>query len=226
MCGRYSLAIPGDVVARHFRLEAVPGLAPRFNIAPGQEAPIVVAAPGRRLASARWGLVPRWAASPASGPRPINARAESAAAKPTFADSFRRRRCLVPADGFYEWQELGARRQPFYYQLRAGGLMAFAGLWDRWRGAAENLISFTILTISANELVGKVHDRMPVILPPALYASWLDAGAEPPALSAFPAAGMNSWAVSTFVSHPANDSPRCVEPVEDRPPEQLSWLTD
>jgi len=148
MCGRYTLTTPGETVAELVELDEAPRLAPRYNIAPTQESAVVRLAAGRRsLLSLRWGLVPYWAAEPGIGNRMINARSETAAEKPAFRSSMRRRRCLVPADGFFEWRRTAAGKQPYLIRLAGGGPFTFAGLWDRWvPHDGEPIESFTILT--------------------------------------------------------------------------------
>jgi putative SOS response-associated peptidase YedK len=221
VCGRYVVTTPGEVLAELFELDEKPHLVPRWNVAPTQEVAIVRARPegGRELAMARWGLVPFWAKDRAIGNRLINARAESLAEKPAYRDSFKKRRCLVVADGFYEWQKVDGRKQPWLLRLRDGGPFGFAGLWSLWRDKAsgEELESCTIVTTSPNELAAPIHDRMPVILPRERHAEWLDPAAEPSSLAAllepFPAAEMEAYPVSTWVNAPQHDDPRCIEPL-------------
>ncbi|HEX4953865.1 MAG TPA: SOS response-associated peptidase [Thermoanaerobaculia bacterium] len=221
MCGRYTLATPGDVIAQQFELAATPSLAPRYNVAPTQEVPAVRAAKGggRELAMMKWGLVPRWAEDPSIGNRLINARSETAAEKPSFRSAFKRQRCLVLADGFYEWQKAaGGVKQPFHIRLAGGGPFAFAGLWEHWQKEGQTVESCTLLTTGPNPLMAPIHDRMPVILDPTEYDLWLDPGQSDRArlealLDPFPAERMEAWPVSRFVNSPTNDSPRCIEPV-------------
>jgi putative SOS response-associated peptidase YedK len=220
VCGRYTLSTPADLVAELFELDAAPELTPRYNIAPSQEAAVVrKGADGRRLDFLRWGLIPFWAKDAAIGYRTINARSETAATKPAFRAAFRRRRCLVVADGFYEWAKRGEAKQPYHFRMAGGEPMAFAGLWESWNDPDGGpLESFTILTTEANALVARAHPRMPVILPPGSYRSWLsDAVTEPeavqPLLVPYPAGEMVGFAVDTRVNSPHNDSPECVEPV-------------
>lgn len=221
MCGRYTLATPGDELAEVFGLEESVELSPRFNIAPSQEAPVVRStAPGRRrLARCRWGLVPHWADDPAAGPRSINARSETVAGKPAFRDSFRHRRCLVVGDGFYEWKGVDGHKQPYYFSLPSGDVFAMAGVWDRWSRREAPVESFAILTTAANREVAAVHDRMPLILPAESWSVWLDCeGAvvdDVRSLLTPPADGLlASRPVSTYVNSPANDDARCVERVD------------
>ena len=222
MCGRYTLSTPGAAVAELLELDSAPRLAPRYNIAPTQESAVVRLADGRRsLAGLRWGLVPYWAADPSIGSRMINARSETVAEKPAFRSSLRRRRCLVPADGFYEWRRTPAGKQPYLIRLCGGGPFAFAGLWERWvPHDGEPIESFTILTTRPNELIATLHDRMPVILPARHHGLWLDPAESAPerltsVLRPFPAEEMEAFPVSTLVNAPANDVPECVAPLPD-----------
>lgn len=221
MCGRFTLKTPAPVLLGLFDLPDAAALPPRYNIAPTQ--PVVVvrnapAHPGRELVQMRWGLIPSWADDPAIGNRLINARSETAANKPAFRSAFRQRRCLVPADGFYEWQKVGRKKQPFYFHLRDGGPFAFAGLWEHWQKDADQAIeSCTLLTTDANDLVRPLHDRMPVILAPEDYERWLDPGTAIPQLEAllrpYPGDAMTAYPVSVQVNNPRNEGPACVERV-------------
>jgi putative SOS response-associated peptidase YedK len=235
MCGRYSLTKEPLAVLDELGRDGVPlateagsaaAFAPRYNIAPTQPVPVVrVRRPGEppALVELRWGLVPWWAKDLSIGGRLINARAEKAAESSAFRDGFARRRCLVLADGFYEWRRAGRQKLPHYLRLRSGRAFAFAGLWARWRDpgnrAAEPIESCTILTGAPNELVAPLHDRMPIILPPQSYRPWLDptladrAALEAIVLRPFPAAEMESWAVSAYVNHADHEGPECVAPV-------------
>jgi len=222
MCGRYTLTTPGEIIAEIFDLSEPPELAARYNVAPTQEvAAVRVDEPGseRRFVRLRWGLVPHWADDPAIGNRMINARSESVAEKPAFRTSFKKKRCLVLADGFYEWQKVaGGKKQPWYFRLAGGDPFAFAGLWASWgKGEGEPIESCTLLTTDANELVRKVHHRMPVILDPADYDLWLDPEVGDrerlePVLGAFDPAKMIAFPVSTRVNSPAHDDPSVIEP--------------
>jgi len=220
MCGRYTLSTPGEMVAALLELETTPGLVPHYNIAPTQESAVVRLAGDRRsLLNLRWGLVPYWAAEPGIGNRLINARSETAAEKPAFRSSLRRRRCLVPADAFYEWRRTPTGKQPYLIGLATGGPFAFAGLWDRWvPHEGEAIESFTILTTRPNELTATIHDRMPVILPPRHHQLWLDPEEQRPALiepvlRPFPSSEMTAFPVSAAVNKPANDTPECIVPL-------------
>jgi putative SOS response-associated peptidase YedK len=204
MCGRFSLRTSGKAVADFFGLPEIPTLPARFNIAPTQPVPAVRVGPeheGRGLALLRWGLIPAWAADLIIGNRMINARAETAATKPTFRKAFRQRRCLIVADGFYEWKKFNGRKQPYYIRLQDGQPFAFAGLWERWNRGDSPIDSCTILTTDANELVGSIHDRMPVILDPGDYDLWLDPDVQDPKrleplLVPYTSEAMAAWPVS------------------------------
>jgi putative SOS response-associated peptidase YedK len=177
MCGRFFLIASAAEIRRKFTLDRVPDLMPRFNIAPTQSALIIVgAAKSRSAHMARWGLVPSWSRDLSLAARMFNALAEEIEDKPVFRSAFAAQRCLVPANGFYEWQTRGARKQPYKIGLRNGALCAFAGLWEKWAPeTGEPVETFTIVTTRANKLVSEVHDRMPVIVAPADYQRWLTA---------------------------------------------------
>ncbi|MFH1266247.1 MAG: SOS response-associated peptidase [Planctomycetota bacterium] len=224
MCGRFTLRAPASVVAAQFGLFEMPPFAPRFNVAPTQPVAVVRCAfdepkPRRELAWLRWGLIPSWAKDPAIGNRMINARAETAAEKPAYRAAFRQRRCLVVADGFYEWQRLGARKQPYFIRMRDDRPFAFAGLWESWQGPEQGPVeSCSLLTTEPNELLEPIHKRMPVILAADDYQQWLDPAVrkpEPlePLLRSFPAERMIAHPVSTYVNSPARDDPRCIDPI-------------
>ncbi len=228
VCGRYVLTTPGEVLAQIFDtapppeevLQEMASVVPRYNIAPTQRVPIVrrISAGPRELAFAQWGLVPHWAKDSAIGNKLINARAETAAEKPSFRDAMKRRRCLIPADGFYEWQKRGKGKQPWLLRVKGARPFAFAGLWSQWKNPEDGatLESCAILTTTPNELIATVHDRMPVILPETTWQRWLDDA--PPGTPftdlflSFPAAQMEAFPVSKRVNSPANDAPDLVEP--------------
>jgi putative SOS response-associated peptidase YedK len=220
MCGRYTLTLdPAELQDLFDLAEPAPaGLAPRFNIAPSQPVAVIANGPERKLELFRWGLIPSWAKDPKIGNQLINARSETLAEKPAFRTALKKRRCLILADGFYEWKREGQRKTPMYFQLEKGRPFAFAGLWETWTGPDQaSLRSCTIITTRANPVVEPVHDRMPVILPPAAYADWLSAGELPAVqiqayLQPYGAA-MRVSAVSPLVNNPANDSPECVRPI-------------
>jgi putative SOS response-associated peptidase YedK len=222
MCGRFTLIADGEAIAGLFQLEDVPQLAPRYNIAPSQPIAAVRVAPdsGRReLTHFSWGLIPGWAKDPSLGARMINARAETAAEKPSFRAAFKYRRCLVPADSFYEWQKLNGAKQPVRVQLKDGRPFAIAGLWERWQSPdGSEIESCTLLTTEPNELLTSVHNRMPVILPADAFDLWLDPGAQHPGevqplLRPYPADEMSFYPVSPYVNSPFNDDPLCIEPL-------------
>ena len=223
MCGRYTLSTPADLLADLMEVSSPIELATSYNIAPTQEAPIIRTAEspvsGRTLSLLRWGLVPFWAKDPAIGNRMINARAETVAEKPSFRASFRKRRCIVPADGFYEWQKTRGGKQPYFFCMKNRQPFGMAGLWDRWdKGDGPPLETFTILTTQPNELVARAHHRMPVILNRENLGLWLDPAADIETTSEslwepYPHVEMDGFPVSTFVNNPANDSPRCIEPL-------------
>ncbi len=215
MCGRYVLASPGEALAEHFRLAAVPDVAPRYNIAPTQVAPVIRAAEGggRELVAMRWGLVPGWAEDLAIGARMINARAETLATKPAFRAAYRRRRCLVPANGFYEWKPAGRRKQPYYCHLEGAPLLAMAGLWEAWRSPeGEVVTTYTIVTTDANEEMRALHDRMPLVLLPDAYDAWLTAPSPDSLLTPLSGARLVAHPVSLRVNNAANDDASLVAP--------------
>jgi len=224
MCGRYTLSTPSDLLADLMEVQETPQLSQRFNIAPTQEAPILRLAddpsPHREIVLLKWGLVPFWAKDPTIGNRMINARAETVAEKPSFRDSFKKRRCIVLTDGFYEWQKTGSGKQPYFFRLQSQQPFGMAGLWDRWeKGDGQPLETFTILTTEPNELVATAHHRMPVILNPRQIELWLDPATDSssafgPFWDPYPAADMQGFPVSTYVNNPANDTPRCIEPLK------------
>lgn len=222
MCGRFTLIAPGEAVAEHFQLTEIPKLKPRYNIAPTQPVAAVRISPNtgdRELTFFNWGLIPRWAKDPTIGSRMINARSETAAEKPSFRVAFKYRRCLVPADGFYEWQKTNGQKQPVRIQMSDGGLFAFAGLWEHWASPdGSEIESCTLLTTEPNERLRTVHNRMPVILSPKDYDLWLDPGAQHPGevqplLRPYPAEEMAYYPVSTHVNDPRNEDPLCIEPL-------------
>jgi putative SOS response-associated peptidase YedK len=220
MCGRFTLTRSAAEVAAHFGLETAPMLVARYNLAPSQEAPVVrVRRSGERVIELRrWGLVPRWARDVGVGARLINARIESLAERPAFREALRRRRCLVPADGFYEWQGPAGRRRPHHIALPEGELFAIAGLYERWLGpGGEAVDSFTLVTRPAVGAVAGLHDRMPWIVDPERYAAWLDPEASEPArlLEAPPGRGAGRLVarrVDARVNDVRNDDPACLAP--------------
>lgn len=222
MCGRFTLATHADEVAELLELTTSPDLVPRYNIAPTQSICAVTSdssSTGRVARMFHWGFVPGWAKDPSIGARMINARAETVVSKPSFRSAFRRRRCLIPADGFYEWQKPSGgtkgRKQPYYIRMIGGGAFALAGLWEHWECAdGSSIDSCTIITTQPNELVKHMHDRMPVILHRADHALWLDPEVSEPArieplLVPYSADLMEAIKVSTLVNSASNDVPEC-----------------
>lgn len=221
MCGRFVLTTPAQALAAHF--EAWDGerlvAAARYNIAPSQDVVAVRLDQGRRrLVMLRWGLVPWWAKDPAIGNRMINARAETAAGKPSFRDAMARRRCIVPASGFYEWRPAGRRKQPWYFKSPEDVPLAMAALWERWlQPDGSALESCALLVTAANATVAPVHDRMPVLLSPRDYDRWLDPNVDTaqvqPLLAPAPDEALVGYAVTTAVGDPKNDDPGNIEPL-------------
>jgi putative SOS response-associated peptidase YedK len=220
MCGRFALFSDPFSLAKRFGAETPSELHPRYNIAPTQSIPIVrEESDARRFALARWGLIPHWAKDTKIGYSTINARAETVAEKPAFRNAFRHRRCLIPADGFYEWQVIpdSKIKQPWFIVLRDREPMAFAGLCEKWRSPeGDDVESCSIIVTDANELMRPIHDRMPVILAPGDWDAWLeaetkDAGGLQGLLKPYPAEDMAAWPVSTRINNPRNDSVECVE---------------
>ncbi len=222
MCGRYTLADSEALDPSDFGLIQVPsGLSPRYNIAPTQPAPVIPNWLPREVAFFRWGLIPSWARDPTIASRLINARAETLVQKPAFREAFRRRRCLVLADGFYEWRRDRRSRVPFRFRRRDSRVFAFAGLWESWRSPeGREVRSFTIITTGANAVVAPVHDRMPVVLPREAHDPWLDPSpADPAALAHWlrpcPDNLLVAYEVSPLVNSAVRDDPACIAPVRD-----------
>jgi putative SOS response-associated peptidase YedK len=222
MCGRFTLEKSVGNLGDLFQLPQLP-LQPRYNIAPTQPIVAIRASPetgDRELALLRWGLIPAWSKDPFAGPLLINARAETAAVKPAFRTALRRRRCLVPADGFYEWQREGREKRPFHMRRQDGAPFALAGLWERWEGPDGSCIdSCALLTTEANVLMQPIHDRMPVILDPPDFDLWLDPQVQQVELlqgllRPYPVAAMVAYPVSPLVNNARNDDPQCVLPLE------------
>ncbi|MEN9260551.1 MAG: SOS response-associated peptidase [Thermostichus sp. HHBFW_bins_43] len=242
MCGRYSLAVAPDVLMQHFELSleaeeaTLAMLTPRYNIAPSQAVLAVVAPepdgdpPRRRATHFQWGLIPSWNKAPKAGL--INARSETVAEKPSFRTAFRRRRCLIPADGFYEWamamppsssgQDMGKQsKQPYWFHLREQPVFAFAGIWERWQSPeGTELETCAILNTTANRLMQPLHERMPVILAEPAYDRWLDPQVQDPnlllpLLRPYPSEAMEAYPVSTHVNNPRHEDPACRDPIGD-----------
>ena len=214
MCGRYNLISNLTVLGERFRFDANQlALESAYNIAPTQNVLTVIGGESRSAGFMRWGLIPWWAEKPSIGSRMINARAETVADKPSFRDSFRRRRCLVLADGFYEWQRTGSGKRPMRVAMRSGEPFAFAGIWSMWKDPEDNSIpTCAIITTSANELLKPIHHRMPVILPRNMEGFWLDRSIQDTTelrsvLTPYPDDAMEAYEVSTLVNSVANDGP-------------------
>ena len=220
MCGRYSQTKPIKTLKEHFQaIAAEMDYNQRYNIAPSQSVPIVIAGEQEReIHTMRWGLIPSWAKDSALGNKLINARAETVHEKPSFKSSLKQRRCLVPTDGFYEWQVRDQGKVPQYIRLRTGGLFAFAGLWSEWDSGKEILQTFTIITTSANRDLESVHHRMPVILMPQDYENWL-APASKEFHNLMKPLGeglLDHYEISKTVNSPKNDSEECIRPLFPR----------
>jgi putative SOS response-associated peptidase YedK len=224
MCGRYRLSRRKQVLEEYFvTASGDDDWSPRYNIAPTQPVPVIrqnPREPVRELSLMRWGLIPSWAKDSSVAVSMINARSETAATKPAFRDALKSRRCLIPADGFYEWQKNGKAKQPYCFEVNEGELFAFAGIWDRWKNPNGNWMkTCSILTTTPNAVTSAVHDRMPVILDPDGYDLWLDPGMRDVAtaselLRPFDARLMRSCPVSTRINNVANDDETCSAPVE------------
>jgi putative SOS response-associated peptidase YedK len=223
MCGRYAFFSPAEAVKRIFALDEVPELEPRYNISPTQSVPAVRAGEegARAFAMLHWGLVPKWAKERAIGNRMINARSESIAEKPSFRDAFRKRRCLVIADGWYEWQVTPDGKRPWFIHMKDARPFAFAGLWERWKNPADGALleSCTIVTTDASQSIKKIHERMPVVLEEADRDRWLDtAFSETDKLSEllrpYEPKALEAWPVSRQVNAPKNQGPELIAPAE------------
>ncbi len=222
MCGRFSQSKSSEAIAQAFEVANVPFLTPRYNIAPTQLVATVLQKDDtkRQFQMLHWGLIPSWAKDPKIGARMINARAETVAEKPAFRAAFRQRRCLVLADGFYEWQQQEKQKHPFYFRMSDDYPFAFAGLWEHWEGQDGKVIeSCTILTTEANKLVCPIHDRMPVILAPQDYDLWLAPKVQKSELlqhllCPYPVEDMTVYPVGMQVNNPSNDHLECTRNVE------------
>ena len=219
MCGRYAFFSPAEAVRRTFALADVPSLEPRYNIAPTQPVPAVRMGEegARAFAVLHWGLVPKWAKERAIGNRMINARAETLAEKPAFRDAFRKRRCLVLADGWYEWQVAPGGKQPWFIRMKDARPFAFAGLWERWKDPADGstLESCAIVTTDASASIRKIHERMPVVLAEADWDRWLDTaysdtGTLAELLHPFDPQSLEAWPVSREVNAPKNQGAQLI----------------
>lgn len=221
MCGRFALTASADQIADLFSVPAPVGLEPHYNIAPTSRVLAVRMQGGMREATRmRWGLIPRWAKDVRIGARMINARSETVASKPAFRSAYAKRRCLVVADGFYEWQRVGRDRLPYLFRCEGGGPFAMAGIWEAWRNPeGERIESCAILTTAANDRVAPIHERMPVILPIERWDDWLSSSTDAAGFTAwlrpFPGSMMTVRRVSRFVNNARNGGPRCQESEEE-----------
>jgi putative SOS response-associated peptidase YedK len=221
MCGRFTQTATPETVAAQFRLDpdSLPSFKPRYNISPSQHVLAVRHSPEslkREAVMLRWGLIPSWAKDTKIGNQCINAKAETVAEKPSFRAAFKKRRCLIIADGFYEWQAQGKRKQPMWIGLEGRRLFALAGLWEHWQPPeGDALETCTIITTEPNALTAEIHNRMPVILSPEHYDTWLDPTMQEvkALLSPYAAHDMVAYPVSTLVNDPRHDLPQCLEPV-------------
>ncbi len=234
MCGRYRLSRRKQIIEVQFDTAPWAGdWNPRYNIAPTQPIPVIRQHPKepiRQFSLMKWGLIPSWAKSPSGAAGMINARSETASTKPAFRDPLKFRRCLIPADAFYEWSRTATSKQPYCFQVNNGELFAFAGLWERWKDTSGNWIkTCSILTTTPNAVTASVHDRMPVILHPDSYDFWLDPGMQNVAaiselLKPYDAGLMRSYPVSVRINHVANDDEECSAPVELAKPQARLFL--
>jgi len=228
MCGRYTVTSTPEALRALFCYEEQPNFPPRYNVAPTQPIAIVRLVDGKRhFALVRWGLLPSWVKDPKTFTLLINARGESAAEKPAFRAAMKRRRCLIPADGFYEWQAAGERKRPFYVRAKSGAPLAFAGLWETWTGPnGEELETAAIVTTRANRTLSPIHERMPVIVPPEGFDLWLDGATVDSTTAAAliapaPEGLLEAYEISTAVNRVANDNPMLIEPASVTPLEPV-----
>jgi putative SOS response-associated peptidase YedK len=220
MCGRFVLTADTDAIQTAFDLTSVPDtMIPRFNIAPTQPVAVITNDDPHALTYYRWGLIPSWAKDRKVGSTLINARSETVDEKPSFRTAFKRRRCLIPTDGFFEWKKQGSDKVPMFIHLKGRPVFAFAGLWEIWYSPeGDEVRTCSILTTEANSFMKTIHERMPVILPREEYATWLAADEQPPAvlkgmLKPYDPDQMTAYAVSRAVNKPINDTPETIEPV-------------
>ncbi|MGE0064052.1 MAG: SOS response-associated peptidase [Xanthobacteraceae bacterium] len=226
MCGRYSMTKAPEAIRQLFRYPEQPNFPSRYNIAPSQPIAVVrLAEGGRHFALMRWGLLPSWVKDPANFALLFNARGETAAEKPAFRAAMKRRRCLIPADGFYEWHREGSRNRPFFIRQRSQEPFAFAGLWETWAGPnGEELDTAAIVTTDANATLRPIHHRMPVIVPASAFDLWLDPNADAKLVQSLIAPApddlLEAYAISTAVNRAANDGPALIVPAPDTPAEE------
>ena len=209
MCGRFVLSSDNTGLAEHYGLADVPAFTGGYNIAPSTLVPVVRLDPEREAAICHWGFIPHWVEEPVL--KPVNARAETLTEKPYFRDAFRQRRCLVPANGYYEWRLENGGKQPYFIRVKGVGLFSFAGLWSSWQGPDDPLESCAIITTAASEDLAGIHDRMPAIIKPDNYDEWLDAGSQ--SLLKPCAAEMEAYPVSSRVNNPRNQGEELTQPL-------------
>ncbi len=220
MCGRYSLTTPLEAMRQVFGFVGGYNLPARYNIAPTQDIPVVVknaGQPASKLVTMRWGLIPSWAKDPSISAKMINARVETVAEKPSFRAAFRRRHCIIPTDGFYEWKTIAGAKQPYRICMQGNVPFGFAGLWENWMDkGGDEILTCTILTTAASEKLQPIHHRMPVILEPAQYDLWLDSEKPFPddLKKPFDSKELHLYPVSKDVNKPANSGPECFDVVE------------
>ncbi|MGD9851825.1 MAG: SOS response-associated peptidase [Nitrospirales bacterium] len=223
MCGRFTRKESFTQLAESLNLAHLPLLEPRYNIAPSQSIACVRVNPTSRekeYVQLRWGLVPSWARDPGIGHKMINARAETVAEKPSFRNAFKLQRCLILADGFYEWKREGKAKQPYYIHMKDDRPFVFAGLWEHWKqGDDPPLESCAMITTGPNQVMEPIHHRMPVILHPDDYLFWLDPAMQDPQslgvlLNPYPASDMEAYSISSLVNNPRNETPLCIQPAE------------
>ncbi|MFH1628731.1 MAG: SOS response-associated peptidase [Pseudomonadota bacterium] len=221
MCGRFAQYSDIATLQKTFQIQDVTcNVTPGYNIAPLQKVLSIIHHNGNRLGLLRWGLVPAWAQDIAIASKLINARLETLETKPSFRNAFKRRRCLIPADGFYEWKATGRHKQPWYFTLRSGGTFAFAGLWETWKGVKDAAYhSCTIITTTADDAMRKIHHRMPVILTADVHTAWLnpenqDPGQLKAVLAAGQVSGLKQFPISQHVNSTRNNDPACIKPLE------------
>jgi putative SOS response-associated peptidase YedK len=221
MCGRYKIVTDAQALYDAFQVEAELNAASlaRYNVAPATDQLVILSEGGHRVARwHHWGLIPHWAKDKTIGYKTINARGESVAAKPAFRAAFRQRRCLVPATGFYEWKVQDGGKQPYLIRPASGGLISFAGLWETWAGPEGEVRSFTIITTEPNELMARIHERMPAIIPREYYTRWLDPALQDPAqiqpmIGSYPAGELQAIPVGRQINNARSQGPELIEPV-------------
>jgi putative SOS response-associated peptidase YedK len=216
MCGRFSLTPKIEHVIEKLNIINSIELAPSYNIAPSQNIAVVRYVDGRlHISAMRWGLIPSWMKELPKSNHLINARSETVASKPSFRTAYKKRRCLIPADGFYEWQKSGDSKQPYHIQLKNKDIFTFAGLWEQWQGDGQTIESCTILTTDANQEMKPIHHRMPVIIDPDQYRNWFESSDPQQLFEPYPNGNLQAKAVSQYVNNPRHNDKSCIEPVPE-----------